>query len=111
MSDLTAGAVAAANIALIKYWGNRDEALRLAANGSLSMNLDGLETRTVIAFDAALPGDSLTLNGRPGQPETVQRMKAFLDIVRQMASLNLYARVESENNFPTGAGIASSASA
>ncbi len=30
------------NLAFIKYWGNRDDALRLPANGSLSMNLDGL---------------------------------------------------------------------
>lgn len=42
----TATAQAHPNIAFIKYWGNRDERLRLPSNGSISMNLAGLETRT-----------------------------------------------------------------
>ena len=33
------------NIAFIKYWGNRDQALRLPINGSISMNLGGLYAR------------------------------------------------------------------
>jgi len=34
----TAIAQASPNIAFIKYWGNRDNTLRLPANGSISMN-------------------------------------------------------------------------
>jgi len=37
----TATALANPNIALIKYWGNRDNDLRLPSTGSISMNLDG----------------------------------------------------------------------
>ena len=40
----TATTQAFANLAFIKYWGNRDNTLRLPANGSISMNLDGLIT-------------------------------------------------------------------
>jgi diphosphomevalonate decarboxylase len=109
-----ATAVAHPNIAFIKYWGNRDERLRLPANGSLSMNLDGLETRTSVEFremSSESAEDSLMINRQPITGAGLQRVSAFLDIVRQMAGLTACAEVTSENNFPTGAGIASSAAA
>jgi diphosphomevalonate decarboxylase len=111
MSDLTATAVAHPNIAFIKYWGNRDAALRLPASGSLSMNLDGLETRTRVEFDPNLAADSLTINERKGAGQGLARVSAFLDVVRKLSGSSACARVTSANNFPTGAGIASSAAA
>ena len=60
----TATAQAFANIAFIKYWGNRDNTLRIPMNGSTSMNLDGLYTRTVVSFQPSLPFDELIINGR-----------------------------------------------
>ena len=107
----TATALAHPNIAFIKYWGNRDDALRLPSNGSISMNLDGLHARTTVTFDPALPADSLRLNGSEQSGPALERVRRFLEIVRGMAGLRLFARVVSENNFPTGAGIASSAAA
>lgn len=111
MTALTASALAHPNIAFIKYWGNRDEALRLPVNSSLSMNLDGLETRTTVHFDPALQGDSLELNGAPAAGPGLERVSRFLDAVRALSGLRFPARVTSQNNFPTGAGIASSAAA
>ena len=112
MPNITqAKAVAHPNIALIKYWGNRDESLRLPVNGSISMNLAGLETRTSVAFTDLHQEDSLTLNGNPGTPAALRRVSAFLDLVRQMANINTPAKVTSESNFPAQAGIASSAAA
>ncbi len=99
------------NIAFIKYWGNRDDTLRLPLNGSISMNLGGMESRTTVQFDEALQQDTFELNGEIQSSAGMQRVSAFLDQVRRLAGLNLYARVSSSNNFPTGAGIASSASA
>lgn len=58
-----AAASAHPNIAFIKYWGNRDSLLRLPLTGSLSMNLDGLETRTRVWFDADFSADSFSLGG------------------------------------------------
>jgi diphosphomevalonate decarboxylase len=107
----TATAIANPNIAFIKYWGNRDPILRIPANGSISMNLEGLETRTTVTFDSSLAQDQLILNGQSASEEARQRVSMFLDHVRKLAGLNLRAKVESQNNFPTGAGIASSASA
>lgn len=108
---ITATAQANPNIAFIKYWGNSDEALRLPANGSLSMNLDGLYTRTTVSFQASLPFDELIINTREITGPALERVTNFLNIIRKLAKLDLRAEVVSENNFPSGAGIASSASA
>lgn len=108
---MRAAALAHPNIAFIKYWGNRDHDLRLPANSSLSMNLDGLHTTTTVHFDEELEEDRLLLNGEEQAGTTLKRVSAFLNIVRESAGLQSKAQVESENNFPSGAGVASSASA
>jgi diphosphomevalonate decarboxylase len=99
------------NIAFIKYWGNRNDALRLPANGSISMNLEGLETRTSVHFDALLPTDEVKINGVIAGDPARSRVSRMLDEVRALTGIHHFARVESENNFPSAAGIASSASA
>ena len=111
MSAHTATAQAHPNIAFIKYWGNRDNALRLPMNGSISMNLDGLVSRTSVSFQPSLALDEFVLNGREMTGHALERVSATLDLVRAKAGLKMRAEVVSENNFPTGAGIASSASA
>lgn len=111
MTDLSASALAHPNIAFIKYWGNRFNPTRLPANGSISMNLEGLTTRTRVRFSPGLTADSLRLNGLTAAGPALERVSRFLDHVRGMAGVEFFAEVESENNFPTGAGIASSASA
>jgi diphosphomevalonate decarboxylase len=107
----SACAQASPNIAFIKYWGNRDDGLRLPANGSISMNLDGLYTRTTVSFQPSLPFDELVLNGHELTGPALERVTSVLDLVRGLAGMKLQAEVVSENNFPSGAGIASSASA
>jgi len=99
------------NIAFIKYWGNRDDNIRLPANGSISMNLDGLETHTTVHFDEQLPADDVRINGRITAGVARARVSRMMDEVRTLAGIHQYARVDSVNNFPIGAGIASSASA
>lgn len=111
MKTHTATAQASPNIAFIKYWGNRDSALRLPVNGSISMNLDGLFTRTTVSFQPSLALDELIINGRQVGGKGLERVSGILDVVRQEAGIAFRAEVVSENNFPTGAGIASSASA
>ena len=107
----TATAQANPNIAFIKYWGNRDNTLRLPMNGSISMNLDGLYTRTSISFQPSLPFDQLIINGYEITGTGLNRVAYILDIIRGMANIHERAEIVSENNFPSGAGIASSASA
>ena len=107
----TAIAQAFANIAFIKYWGNRDNTLRLPMNGSISMNLDGLYTRTTVSFQPSLSFDELIINGHEVMGPGLDRISYILDIIRGMADIYERAEVMSENNFPSGAGIASSAAA
>ncbi|GAP15072.1 diphosphomevalonate decarboxylase [Longilinea arvoryzae] len=111
MSSSQATAIAHPNIAFIKYWGNRDSLLRLPANGSISMNLGGLETRTTIEFSPEFSIDTLVINLQPVYGAGLERVVSFLDRVRGMAGQTWRAHVSSNNNFPTGAGIASSAAA
>jgi diphosphomevalonate decarboxylase len=106
----TATAISCPNIALIKYWGNRDDLLRIPSNGSISMNLEGLTSRTQVTFNAALPADRLALNGQAIHGNGLLRASGLLERVRRLAGIRSFAEVQSENNFPTGAGIASSAS-
>ncbi|HEY2746468.1 MAG TPA: diphosphomevalonate decarboxylase [Polyangia bacterium] len=98
------------NIALVKYWGKRDAALNLPAVGSLSLTLDGLSTRTTVTFGKS-DADSLVLNGAPADERALGRIAKFLDLVRARAGIRERAAVESSNDFPTAAGLASSASA
>ena len=107
----TATAQANPNIAFIKYWGNRDNELRIPINGSISMNLDGLFTRTTVSFQPSLPFDELIINGHEIAGAGRERVSYILDLVRGMAKIQDSAEVMTENNFPSGAGIASSASA
>jgi len=99
------------NIAFIKYWGNRDNDLCLPANGSISMNLEGLDTRTTVRFEASLTAEHVKINGKFAGSAAHQRVVNLMNEVRLMAGINHFAWVESENNYPSGAGIASSAAA
>ena len=106
-----ATARAHSNIAFIKYWGNRDNDLRLPANASLSMNLADLYTTTTVEWSHRLQEDTLNINMAPGDKLALERVRLHLDVLRKRLDVSQFAQVESTNNFPMGAGIASSASA
>lgn len=106
----TATARAHTNIALVKYWGKRDEALFLPQNGSLSLTLDALFTTTTVHFDPALNADVLVRDDALREGDEAAKVTRFLDLVRQQAGFTHRARVMTRNDVPTAAGLASSAS-
>src|SRR5690349_20593228 len=108
MKNAMATARAHSNIALIKYWGKRSEALRLPTNSSLSLTLDGLFSETSVSYGDQ-PADSLELNGEAITGPMLERVARFLTLVRTRYGLTGYAQIVSRNHFPTGAGLASSA--
>jgi diphosphomevalonate decarboxylase len=103
-------AEACANIALAKYWGKSPRGSNLTAVPSLSLTLDALRTRTEVCFDAALRDDVVTLNGSAVFGRGLERVSELLDRVRRAARESRKARITTHNNFPTAAGLASSAS-
>ncbi|MFZ0487624.1 MAG: diphosphomevalonate decarboxylase [Arenicellales bacterium] len=106
---MQAAAVAHPNIALVKYWGKREAPGNRPAVPSLSITLDALRTETTVRFDPRLRSDSVAVNGRR-DVAAAARITACLDTLRTRAGSRQWAHVETRNNFPTGAGLASSAS-
>ncbi|MBF6340919.1 diphosphomevalonate decarboxylase [Nocardia abscessus] len=104
-----AAAVAHPNIALVKYWGKRDESFFLPVTGSLSMTLDIYPTTTTVRLIDG-PADVVVLNGCRATGPAHARVERFLDLVRARAQRAEHALVVSTNTGPTGAGLASSAS-
>lgn len=113
---MKASAIAPSNIAFSKYWGKSNDALTLPLNDSISMSLARVTTHTTVEFldsfaeDEVWIGDSETavtqVNG-----SKAKRVTAQLERLRQEAGIKQRAKVVSKNSFPTGVGIASSASA
>ena len=101
---------AGANIAFIKYWGNRPGGENLPLNPSLSMTLASCETTTTVERIPDAAEDEVMLNGRPASAPALERVVCFLDGIRRSAGVSDRVRMHSSNSFPIGCGIASSAS-
>lgn len=108
---MQATAKAHTNIALIKYWGKRNEDLILPTNSSLSVTLDGFYTKTSVRFEEDAENDVFYLNDEKVTGEPYTRVTEYLDLVRSMSDQpHRFAVVDSLNTVPTAAGFASSAS-
>lgn len=111
MLDEVTTSIANSNIAIIKYWGKRDEDLILPTNSSISFTMDEqLSTTTSVKFSKVLKSDKLILDGKQATEKESKRVVDFLNIVRKEAGLAYFAEVVSQNSFPKAAGLASSAS-
>lgn len=110
-------AKAPVNIALIKYWGKSDEDLKIPINDSLSgtLSIDHMCATTSVALSSKFKEDEFWLNGQKQDLSTSKSpVKILLEAVRNLSKLEqriLQAKVHlvSYNNFPTAAGLASSA--
>lgn len=106
----------------LKYWGKRDKDLNLPTNSSISVTLaqDDLRTLTSVCTGPELTDDKLVLNGKE-ESLASERTQNCLKDLRQLrkelensdAKLPKFSEwkltIVSENNFPTAAGLASSA--
>ena len=107
-----ATAEATPNIAMIKYWGKRDEKLILPQEGSISATMDEqLKTRTTVMFSENLSKDEVILNNKGIEDKDLEETLKQINLIRENSGKkDLKVKVVSINGFPTAAGFASSAS-
>ncbi len=99
------------NIALVKYWGKRDERLILPHQSSLSVTLGPLSVTTRVEFTGAAGADQVEINGREAAGTERTRVTEILKVIKREARVKGAARVTSSGDFPAAAGLASSAAA
>lgn len=108
---MKATAYANSNMALTKYWGKRDDRLILPYNSSLSVTYDGLGSKTTVEFNKIYDHDFFKLDGKNySKGEEYDRIVGQLTLVRKLAKITYFARVESINSVAFSSGLASSAS-
>ena len=109
--NLRATAEATPNIAIIKYWGKRDEKLILPTEGSVSVTLDEqLKTKTTIMFSEKFKKDEIWLNNKQLTTEKeLEKVMPQLNLIRKMKDIDLKAKVVSLSNTPVAGGLAGSA--
>ena len=102
-------AFAPSNIALCKYWGKRDRELNLPINASLSVSLAHLGSHTIVT-ESDTGADRVVLNGIEQSTDSkfARKVVEFVSLFR--GDLQQPVLVNTENNIPTAAGLASSAS-
>ncbi len=109
---------ASSDIALVKYWGKKDEILRLPENGSVSIVLDGLDTITTVEFNKNYTADQVFIQDEEIENSSIEaaRVSKHLDKIRDLAvqanieGARWFAKVVSKNTFPRGTGLSSSGS-
>lgn len=104
---------APSNIALVKYWGKKDN--QIPANPSLSFTLDACKTVTSLDFstkenDGDFSFDFL-FEGTP-KPDFKPKIETFLKRIAPYCPYltKYHLNIDSKNTFPHSSGIASSAS-
>ena len=106
MSEVTA--IAHPNFALIKYWGKTDSVNNIPAMSSISLTVDALTSTTKISQQSQMQENVWELNGER-QPDLGQ-LSPTLDYLSKVGEVRESCIIQSDNNFPTAAGLASSAS-
>ena len=106
MSEVTA--IAHPNFALIKYWGKADSIQNIPAMSSISLTVDTLASTTQISQQLEVQENIWELNGE--RQSDLGQILPTLDYLSEVGEVKEPCLIQSDNNFPTAAGLASSAS-
>jgi diphosphomevalonate decarboxylase len=104
---------APSNIALVKYWGKKDN--QIPANPSISFTLNNCKTITTLSFkkkeDTGNFSFDLLFEGSPKEDFKPKITKFFQRVEAYLPFLKAYHfTIDTQNTFPHSSGIASSAS-
>ena len=104
---------APSNIALVKYWGKKEN--QIPANPSVSFTLNNCKTITKLAFERKETSNSfsfdLLFEGKPKEDfkpkirKFLERIEVYLPFLKEY-----HFTIDTQNTFPHSSGIASSAS-
>lgn len=108
------------NIALIKYWGKLEKNFNIPLNSSFSLTLSRKTLYSLTKMKISdKKKDTFTLKNKTGKiietnlPRDFHKLKKFFtnfSKTKKLTKTDFYLKIESINNFPTKAGLASSAS-
>ncbi|MCI1901244.1 MAG: diphosphomevalonate decarboxylase [Bifidobacteriaceae bacterium] len=99
------------NIALIKYWGKKDAALRLPFTSSISMTLEKFYADTSFTLLPSTQESEFILDGEQVSASAAARVMTYVATLQQRHGVSGTFRIESHNHVPISAGLASSSSA
>ncbi|RRD39366.1 diphosphomevalonate decarboxylase [Leptotrichia sp. OH3620_COT-345] len=102
-----------ANIAIIKYWGKKNEKNMIPATSSISLTLENMYTDTEISFidnngDKFIDKDLFYLNGELQDEKQTEKISNIINMFRE--DKNRRVLIKTENSMPTAAGLSSSSS-
>lgn len=110
---------APSNIALVKYWGKKNDELQLPLNSSISFTLGGFRSFTKVTVQGRFVEKSenhpklfkhkLFLNNEELETKIPVKMEKIINTILLPCIQSISLEIKSQNNFPTACGIASSA--
>ena len=100
-------AIAHPNFALVKYLGKKDSNQNRPAMSSISVTVDSMISKTKI-FRNSQSNHQLFINGI--EESDLSKILPPLEYLSEFSRADEYLVIESQNNFPTSSGLASSAS-
>ena len=106
---------APSNIALVKYWGKKDNGEQIPANPSISFTLNNC--KTITSVEVSKKGEAqdfsfdLLFEGQPKE-EFKPKIQKFLERIEKFCPYlkEYHFTIDTKNTFPHSSGIASSAS-
>lgn len=106
-------AVAHPNKALVIYWGNENDELRLPTRSSLSVTLQGiqhpLDYIVTLRAGRSVSHDRVYIDGTEDTGEIQSHFIRHLDIMREYTGFKGKVEVFTRKSFPVGSGLAGSA--